>query len=117
MVVSRRALAAAAAWSALLAGDALVAHALASFGELAQQVLASKVAGAQHAGADGEVGAIAPEPPARSGYHSAGWRVGRSYMLCQVMVVSEVGVATRLGGPRLARALGWLERDRRASVE
>lgn len=51
---------------ALLAGDALVTDALASFGELAQQVLAGEVASAQDASADGEVGAIAPEPPARS---------------------------------------------------
>lgn len=49
----------------VLLGDSFLAHALPCFAELAQCILTGKVGGAEDAGANGEVGAVASQPVAR----------------------------------------------------
>ena len=56
----------------ILLCNALLAHALPCLAELAQRILAGEVGGAEDAGADGEVCAVAPQPAARALYHG-GW--------------------------------------------
>lgn len=51
--------------SQVLLGDSLLAHALPCFAELTQRILAGQIGGAEDAGANGEVGAVAPQPVAR----------------------------------------------------
>jgi hypothetical protein len=63
----------------LLLRDAVLAHALPCLGQLPEHVLPRYVAGAQDARADGEVGAVAPQPASRALNHDV------------VMVSSRVG--------------------------
>jgi len=55
--------------ASLLFGDSVLAHALPRLGDLAQDILASDVAGTDDAGANGEARAIASEPTTRSSNH------------------------------------------------
>ena len=71
--------------ASLLFGDSVLAHALPRLGDLAQDILASDVADADDAGANGEVRAIASEPTTRSSNHRS--IEGRS----DVIFVMEIG--------------------------
>lgn len=58
--------------SALLFGDAIIAHALPRLPELAQDILPRQITRAEHSGADGKVCAVASEPATRALYHGDG---------------------------------------------
>lgn len=59
----------------LLFRDSLFGHALARFLYLAQDVLTSEIAGTNHAGTNGEIGSVTPEPAARRCDHGTMKRV------------------------------------------